>query len=83
MNQKQKVGQRLRQARINCGLTQAELGRNSGLSGDWICSIERGRRGMDSSTLLKLSRSLGVSVDHLLGVNGKPNKSKGKSNGQD
>lgn len=73
MNLRKTVGLRVRQARLKRRLTQAGLGQQSGLSGDWICAIERGRRGSDMHTLMKLGAALGVTVDWLTSVESKHN----------
>jgi|HubBroStandDraft_6_1064221.scaffolds.fasta_scaffold107012_2 transcriptional regulator with XRE-family HTH domain len=85
MNLRQTVGLRVREARLKQNLTQANLGKRSGLSGDWICAIERGHRGSDMLTMKKLGAALGVTVDWLMSVDKKTNhnpKRKVKSNGK-
>ena len=49
----------IRQAR---GLTQAELGEQSGMSRDTIAQLERGRQGRSIELLLRLLRRLGATV---------------------
>lgn len=71
MNLRKTVGLRVRQARLKRKLTQQVLGKKSGLSGDWICAIERGHRGSDMQTLMKLGAVLGVTVDWLTSVESK------------
>jgi transcriptional regulator with XRE-family HTH domain len=40
----QELGTAIRDARLDRGLTQAELARRSGVSREWIVGVERGRR---------------------------------------
>lgn len=44
------------------GLTQAELGEQSGMSRDTIAQLERGRQGRSIELLLRLLRRLGATV---------------------
>jgi transcriptional regulator with XRE-family HTH domain len=73
MNLQATVGIRVKQARLKRKLTQEGLGKKSGLSGDWVCAIERGHRGSDVHTLMKLASALGVTVDWLTEVDKKQN----------
>jgi transcriptional regulator with XRE-family HTH domain len=58
---------RLKALRTEKGFTQTELGRQSGVDRSVICWFEKGNRFPLVENLLLLSRSLGTSVDYLLG----------------
>jgi len=60
--------ERLRQARRARGLTLRELAKAMNTRPATISQLERGRNAATSDTLLKLARTLGVSIDWLLGT---------------
>ena len=60
------IGRRLKKARIDAGLTQAEAAKKLGLSFQTISSYERGINRIDSDTLLKLCEIYRTSVSRLL-----------------
>lgn len=62
------LGERLKKARKNKGLTQAQLGKLLNVSDATINRYERGQRKPDPDMLRKLAEVLDVSVDYL--VNG-------------
>lgn len=66
MDTKQRLARRLRAARLDRGLTQAEVGRTLGLHRPTISEIEAGRRSVSSEELYELSRLLSVSLADLL-----------------
>lgn len=66
MDTKQRLARRLRDVRIDRGLTQAEIGRALGLHRPAISEIEAGRRSVTSEELFELSRLLSVPVSDLL-----------------
>lgn len=49
----------LQQARLDAGLTQAELGELVGVSGRHIAHLEAGKRSIASSMLARLAKALG------------------------
>jgi transcriptional regulator with XRE-family HTH domain len=53
---------RLRELRLRAGISQYELAKRSGVSGQAISRIEKGEREPGWSTVRKLARALGVSV---------------------
>ena len=59
------VGQRIRQVRRNAGLTQQELADKLGVEQSYISGVELGYRGGSAEFLLRLSSTLGVSMDML------------------
>ena len=58
---------RLRKAREDKGLSQAQLAEKSGMQPSAISHFEAGRRSPSFDNLRSLSDALGVSTDHLLG----------------
>lgn len=56
------VGERLRAARLACGLSQTDLGRALKLSFQQIQKYERGANRMSASMLMKAAKALGVPV---------------------
>lgn len=60
------IGERVKQARIARGLSQAELAEILGLSDAYISKLETGKNAMSVTVLVKLSDALGVSADWLL-----------------
>lgn len=61
-------GQRLRQLRQLCGMSQTELAERTGLSKSYISDLERDVRGAPTApTLEVLADALAVTVDELLG----------------
>ena len=61
------LGERIKQMRKRNGITQSRLGGLAGLTGDWICNIECGRRKPNVTTLSSIARALGVTTDFLIG----------------
>jgi transcriptional regulator with XRE-family HTH domain len=56
------LGTVLRDLRVDCGLTQAELGRATELDATWISHLESGRKNPSWATVKGLAEALGVSV---------------------
>jgi transcriptional regulator with XRE-family HTH domain len=56
------LGRRLRYLRAQTGLTQFELGRKASMDRAYISRLERGRILPRYAALVRLARSLGVSV---------------------
>jgi putative transcriptional regulator len=70
-----RIGPRLRQLRIDAGLTQAELAERAGVADGTISRLERGRLRDPSAQLVgKLADGLGVGVEQLLRSTAKPAK---------
>lgn len=66
MDTKQELARRLRAARVDRGLTQAEVGRALGLHRPAVSEIEAGRRSVTSEELYDLARLFSVPVSDLL-----------------
>lgn len=58
---------RIREAREQCGLTQAALADKLGLNGVTLSGYETGKHDPKSDTLVRIAQICGVSVDFLLG----------------
>jgi transcriptional regulator with XRE-family HTH domain len=61
------VGRRLRNLRIEQGLSQEALALESGLSRNMIIGVEFGRRGMSFERLWDIADVLGIPITTLLG----------------
>lgn len=68
------MGARIAQLRKEQNLTQQQLADELGLSQQIVASYEIGRRRIPVSTLPKLARTLGVSVEALIGEQEAPAK---------
>lgn len=64
---------RLRELRLQLGLTTTELGQAIGCSNPTITNYELGNRNPDPETLMKLADYFNVSVDYLLDRTKTPN----------
>lgn len=63
------IGQRVKEARIAKGMTQAELAEAAHISTSNVSDIERGKSQMWLSTFCKIAEGLQVSSDSLLRLN--------------
>jgi len=71
------MGKRIKLARIDRELSQEQLARRSGMSRNFVSSVERGAHGVDVVRLRALAWALGVRVDQLL-----PDEEAGATDGQ-
>lgn len=60
------LGRRIREERQKLNLTQEKLSESINVSTTYIGQIERGERCPTLDTLIRISNSLGVSIDYLL-----------------
>ncbi len=60
------IGERVRQARIDKGMSQNDLCEATGLSISFLSNIEMGKQSMNIRSLLSISDALHVSTDWLL-----------------
>lgn len=60
------TGERIKEARIKCGLTQKDLGERLGLSYQAVAQWENNLRNPKQETLLKIADALGIDVIYLL-----------------
>lgn len=65
----QNIGQRIREARLSKGMTQAELAEAAHIATSNLSDIERGKSRMWLSTFCKVVEALQVSADSLLRLN--------------
>ena len=57
--------ERLKEKRLEAGLTQAELAEKLGISADGMSSVERGKNGVSVDLFGVMAELLGSSVDYL------------------
>ncbi|MBR4934485.1 MAG: helix-turn-helix transcriptional regulator [Anaerotignum sp.] len=55
------MGQKVFDARAKAGISQTQLAEKVGVTNQFICQIEAGKRGVSVETLKKLSDALGIS----------------------
>lgn len=67
------IGERIKEARLNAGITQRELSEKLGVSFVNISQWENGTRKPKYETRQKIADALGVTVDYLLGRTNQPN----------
>ena len=60
------IGERVKQARLARGLSQADLAEKLNMSVTYLSKIENGRNVMSITVLVKISDALNVSTDWLL-----------------
>ena len=61
-----KIGQRIQSLRKSKGYTQDTLAEKAGISSRFLNDVERGKKGMSSTTLAELAIALRTSADYLL-----------------
>jgi transcriptional regulator with XRE-family HTH domain len=66
------LGARLRALRRARGLSQARLGRLSGLSGKFVGEVERGVKSISADSLALVSGALQLPIHELLNIDGHP-----------
>jgi transcriptional regulator with XRE-family HTH domain len=67
-SEREAAGQRIARARRRRGLSQAVLAGLVGRSEPWLSQVERGKRGVDShSVLVRLAKILRVDIEELTG----------------
>jgi transcriptional regulator with XRE-family HTH domain len=64
----QKVGLKIRQLRLETGLSQEKLSFESNLDRTYIGSVERGERNIAVINLEKIAKALSVSISKLLEI---------------
>lgn len=70
----QRLGERIAALRRERGLTQVQLAEMLGCSQQQVLSFEKGRRRVPVSTLPGLAKTLGISIEELIGVEAQPGK---------
>ena len=66
MNNSKKLGQNMKRIRIAKQMTQGDICRKLGVDRAYISNVESGNKNPTLSTITKLAKALGVSVDELL-----------------
>ena len=62
----EKLGQRIREVRLDRSLSQEELADKSGVHRTYVGMIERGEKNITVLSLLKVSGALGIDISDLL-----------------
>ena len=57
------VGLAIRMARVEQGLTQAQLAATLGVSRQWLIDIERGRGNPSYDTMFRIAEKMGFSIE--------------------
>ena len=66
MDIKQKFGKRLKELRLQKGLSQEALANIADLDRTYIPSIEKGERNVSITVMEKLAKALGVEINKLI-----------------
>lgn len=66
MNNSKKLGQNMKRIRKDKQMTQGDICRKLGVDRAYISNVESGNKNPTLSTITKLAKALGVSVDELL-----------------
>ena len=66
------MGDRIRQCRIDAGLSQSEAAKLAGISQQSISTYEKGTRIPLAPAIIAMARAYGVTTDYLLGVSDTP-----------
>jgi transcriptional regulator with XRE-family HTH domain len=61
-----KLGEKIREKRLELGLSQEDLSNKTGLDRTYISGIERGVRNPALKNLNKLAKALKISIDQLM-----------------
>ena len=59
----QLISKRIRELRLQKGLTQTDLSEMVGISSQYLCQVENGKKGISLSVLLSIAQGLGVGLD--------------------
>ena len=60
------VGQKIKEKRLKCGMTQEQLAERCDISVSFIAHIERGTKSLSLETAVKISNALNISLDYML-----------------
>lgn len=60
------IAERIRELRLQCGMTQSELAEIAELSSQYLCQVENGRKHISLSGLIRISEGLGIGLDEFL-----------------
>jgi transcriptional regulator with XRE-family HTH domain len=62
----QKFGENMKKIRLEKGMSQGDICRSLGLDRAYISNVENGKQNLTISTMEKVAKALGVSIDTLL-----------------
>lgn len=62
----EKLGKNLKRIRIERGISQGDIVRSLGVSRGFISNIENGKTNPTLTTIARLAKAVGVSIDELL-----------------
>ena len=62
---KKEFGKKVKQFRLELGISQEELAFRSGLHRTYISDLERGNRNVSLETIQKIANALNISIDKL------------------
>lgn len=65
-SESEKLGRNLKRIRTTRGISQGDIARSLEVSRGFVSNIENGKTNPTLSTISKLAKALGVSVDQLL-----------------
>ncbi|MCX6756305.1 MAG: helix-turn-helix transcriptional regulator [Candidatus Nomurabacteria bacterium] len=66
MNSAKKLGENMKKIRVAKGMTQGDICRALDVDRAYISNVESGNKNPTLSTITKLAKALGVSIDELL-----------------
>ncbi|MCX6756085.1 MAG: helix-turn-helix transcriptional regulator [Candidatus Nomurabacteria bacterium] len=66
MNSAKKLGENMKKIRLAKGMTQGDICRALDVDRAYISNVESGNKNPTLSTITKLAKALGVSIDELL-----------------
>ncbi|HEY4513431.1 MAG TPA: helix-turn-helix transcriptional regulator [Candidatus Paceibacterota bacterium] len=66
MNNSKKLGQNMKRIRLSKQMTQGDICRKLGVDRAYISNVESGNKNPTLSTITKLAKALGVSVEDLV-----------------
>ncbi|MDI3328449.1 MAG: helix-turn-helix transcriptional regulator [Alicyclobacillaceae bacterium] len=70
MTGKRVIGERLKELRLERGLTVKELAERAGVSQSYVYAVEAGTRGSQVDKLVRIAKALGVDLSTLIGEGG-------------
>ena len=60
------IGQRLREIRLKCGLTQCEAAKRASLTPVYLCFLERGRNDPSVKVMRRLAKVYGTTIQAIV-----------------
>lgn len=65
-SESKKLGENLKRIRMEKDITQGDIVRSLGMSRSFVSNIENGKTNPTLSTIAKLAKAIGVSIDELI-----------------